>query len=307
MGIITNRMGYPDVLVRAVRNDRYDDGGSDITVSGLLGARHQRRLFREHGDQVIEDVEDRIWALYGQMKHYILELGGDTRWDVVEKRYFGSYPGIKDHPPVSWSGQVDHVWVGIDWAVLTDWKTTSVWSYLNRLDESKADWEAQCNLLSLLYMETEREACQTITARPISNVQVVLFLRDWRKGEYRQRPRDYPASPVVKVPLKLWSEEKQKSFLADRMEYHFGPDAYSTTECTAKERWDRPTTLAVKDHKKTRALRVLHSHSDAEAWMHSNGGDYIQERPGESVRCQGYCGVRRFCEYGKQFSDEEAA
>ena len=62
---LTNRFRMPKAFVRAVENDSYHKGDKvDFSVTELLSSPHQRNLKRIHKDEIVEDVIDRVWALY---------------------------------------------------------------------------------------------------------------------------------------------------------------------------------------------------------------------------------------------------
>ena len=71
--VITNNAGYPEALVKAVENDSYSRGeGVDRSVTGLLAPPRQAALKEIHGHEIVEDVSDRTYALYGQLVHLLL-------------------------------------------------------------------------------------------------------------------------------------------------------------------------------------------------------------------------------------------
>ena len=70
---ITNNANLPEAIVNAVRNDPYDAGACDISVTKLIGPPQIRVLEREHAEELTEDASDRIWSLIGQIGHGILE------------------------------------------------------------------------------------------------------------------------------------------------------------------------------------------------------------------------------------------
>jgi len=85
--ILTNKLGLPRSIENAVRNDPYSRGNADISVTGLIGPPRKRQLEIQFFDQITEDVSERIWALWGQIGHGILERAGDG--DAIhEKRLF---------------------------------------------------------------------------------------------------------------------------------------------------------------------------------------------------------------------------
>ena len=84
---ITNRLGLPSSLVKAVSNDRYSRGDAHISVTGLIGPARKRYLEQLHADEITEDVAERLWALLGQITHGILEKA-DLDSTLKEERFF---------------------------------------------------------------------------------------------------------------------------------------------------------------------------------------------------------------------------
>lgn len=78
--IITNKLGLPSSIEKAVRNDKYSRGGAHISVTGLIGPARKRALEIAHADEITEDVAERIWSLMGQIAHGILERADDHAW-----------------------------------------------------------------------------------------------------------------------------------------------------------------------------------------------------------------------------------
>lgn len=68
--------------------------------------------------------------------------------------------------------------------------------------------------------------------------------------------------------------------------------------CAAKERWEKPSTYAVKKEGNKRATKVLDTFEEAEKIAGDKGKDFIVEvRPGESTRCMDYCSCCEFCNF----------
>lgn len=261
---LTNKAGLPDALVRAVSNDSYSRGDSDISTTQLIDSPLIRQLRIAHANEITEDVSDRIWALLGQSVHTILEranLGG-----LVEQRVGWTFEGRK------LSGQFDHLENG----VLTDYKVTSVWSVIY----GKSSWEDQLNVLAYL--------C-SLNSLEVNKLQIVAILRDWQQS--KSMDENYPKTQVVTVPVALWDVERQDAYIRERLAAHFNP----SSTCSDAERWKKEDTWAVMKKGRKSALRVLGSEEEAKAWMQENGGDEIQHRPGSFNRCESYCSVRPFC------------
>ena len=295
---ITNRLGLPDAIVRAVTNDEYTRGESDISVSQLISPPRLTALWEQHDNEIEEDVSERIWALLGQLMHALLERAGDDA--LTEERLYSDRLGWR------FSGQFDRVVLvnrGSDTYEVNDYKLTSAWSVQHGGKES---WTQQLNLYCLLLRE---HGFRVVKAG------VVAFLRDWRRND-ALRYQDYPQHQVARVPIDVWDDEAQELYLASRIRAHQatrGPKGV-LPDCTPEERWQQPTKFAVMKAGRKSALRLLDSLDEAKAWVRSEGFNptglkaiNIVERPGENTRCEGYCGVAPFCSQWKGIKEESSA
>ena len=78
--------------------------------------------------------------------------------------------------------------------------------------------------------------------------------------------------------------------------------------CTPEQRWAKPEKWAVKKGRQKRALRVLGSEDEANEYIAAHCGSgsmWVEHRPGEDTKCDGYCDVRRWCPYYQSKVDEE--
>lgn len=284
---ITNRLGLPEALVEACRNDPYDAGDADISLTRLISPPRMVALMRAHDHELEEDVADRIWALRSQGMHTVLERAAGVN-EIAEIRWTIKCLGWKV------SGKLDLV--SLLNGVLTDWKDTSVWSIKDALDPTshgKQEWEQQTNLLAYF----GRRYDHSITA-----VQVVAFGRDWRRREKLRYGGDYPEHEVSVVPLPLWSDERCQQFLEERVRLHQAARK-ELPICSSGERWEKPTIYAV--HKRRGetvnkgALRVYEDRTIAETHVAQDpAGLVLQVRPPESPRC-GYCSAFGACTQGQ--------
>lgn len=272
---ITNRMGLPQPIVDAVAADQHDREGATYSVTELIKPPHMLTLERTHEGEIEEDASDRIFALLGRAVHSILESGGNEA--LSEERLTAVIDGI----PVS--GALDHY--VLDGGVLSDYKVTSVWAMLR----PKPEWVAQTNM----YAHLLRAHGHTPTV-----LRIVAILRDWSKPEARRDP-SYPQSQVVVVDQEAWTPEATEAYMRERVRLHEAP---THPICASEERWERPTTYAVKKPGAAKALRVLPTMPEAEAWIAQNpkakGAD-VETRPGLNVRCVDYCNVAPWCSFAQ--------
>ena len=105
---LTNKLGLPDLVRRVIEADPYTKGDSDFSVTELLNPAPQAYLQRHFSHEVTEDIADRLYSLYGQMTHYVLELGAQGS-DIAEKRFFApiSIPELRKEVHDFWTSGSD--------------------------------------------------------------------------------------------------------------------------------------------------------------------------------------------------------
>jgi hypothetical protein len=226
---ITNKFGLPEAYVRAVKNDPYEKGESQFSVTGLLAPPRQKALLDQYQDLVEEDAIDRVWSLLGQGTHHILQRAARPGIDIVEQRYFATFNGVIV------SGQIDLL--EQDTGTLSDWKVTKAFAFSKKGGSGlKPEWVAQLNMQLELLRQNGLDA---------RSLQIVGILKDFDK----KRMND-PALEIVVVDIPIWEREKTVSFINERIKAHL--DALkSLPECTTKETWAGRRCqgwCAVKDH-----------------------------------------------------------
>ncbi len=273
---LTNVHGLPDALVNAVRNDPYT-GGGDISVTKLIDAPKRRTLYKLHKEFVVEDVSERIWSLMGQAVHTVLERAGTSA--LVEERLYADVNGWKV------SGQFDRLHLAE--SVLQDWKVCSVF-------KSKGDvsWERQLNMLRWLAHKNGYK---------VDRLQVVAIFRDWKRAE-ADRKDDYPKQNVAVIEVPVWSLEDAEAYAEARVQMHQRSEAGEEVECTEEERWYTGTTYALMKVGGKRAKKVAPTRDELGAVPDDH---YVEERPGMSRRCEGYCEVAPFCAQFQKLKSQE--
>jgi hypothetical protein len=265
---ITNHSGLPQPIVDAVRNDPYNSGDSDISVTRLIQPPRKVELERRHNAEITEDASDRIWALMGQLGHLILERAGNGA--IVEKRLFGIINGCKV------SGQVDLIG-----DTIVDYKFTSIWAVKEGI---KDEWIQQLNLNRYL---------AHMNNMVVNHLQIVAILRDWSKPE-AARNRELPQSQVVVMESPVWTMDESEAFMVSRVKLHMGArDSGRLPLCTDDETWQRPQKWAIMKPGNKRASKLCDTLEEAER-LKSNGS-YVEFRPGERPRCEHYCNAAPFC------------
>jgi len=279
---ITNQYKLPEALVNAChgfdKSYRHGRGDTKISVTQLINPPLIRRLIEDHFDELEEDVSDRIWSILGSAVHSILQHAS-TDADLSEERLKTVVNG--------WvvSGQADLLDKD---GTLTDYKITSVY---NVMKEAKIEWEAQLNMLAYLFEKA---------GFPVRKLQIVAILRDWSKGKAKEGG-DYPLVAVKTIEIARWTTETVERYMLERVTLHQSADVEGALipECTPEERWKREDSWALFKEGNKRATKVFDNADDANrACVDKN--QYVEHRPGLSVRCEDYCVVSKFCTYRKE-------
>ena len=274
--IWTNKIGLNDAMASAIKNDPYTKGDADYSVTELLKPARIRALEKLH-DAILEtDVSDRIFSLYGQITHGILERA--NKGGVAEQRYFAYVDGVKITCAVDL----------LEGTTVSEYKFVTAWKAKKGADIS--DYVSQVNLQAYILEKNNIE---------VGKLQIVALLRDWSKMEASRDP-DYPQSQVVVIPIVRWPDKMVYEFLSKRIKAHEGAKK-ELPECDELERWEKPPKFAVKKPGRYAALRLLDTEEDAKkfiALQPKNGDLFIENRKGVSIRCSYYCavGAQGLCE-----------
>ena len=254
-------------------------------LTTLLRPAHMVALEIKHWDELEADAMDHVWRLFGSAIHQMIAV--DDEKTILREHLLET---IVDGVTVRTA--VDRLWRDGPRNVLTEFKTTSVWSVVF----GKPEWEQQLNLQGAVLMANGRRA---------DKMEVVALLRDFsaRDAKYDSQK---PQTPVVRVEVETWAPERADKFLRDRVAAHKSARNGSIGECSDEERWAKPDTYAVMKPGRKSALRVLPSHAEAATWGNLNalGQFTIEHRPGENTRCERYCPVSLFCDQFKQLKQE---
>lgn len=274
---LTNKLDLPQAIVDAVRNDGYTKGGANKSVTGLLKPPRIGVLEEHHHNEIEEDVSDRIWSLFGQSIHTLLERANRTA--VAERRLAIEVEG--------WtiSGGMD---LYEENGTLHDYKTTSVWKLVKGDLE---EWEKQLNLYAVILRAHGHK---------VQRLQVVAILRDWSKSE-ADRDEHCPQAQVVNVDIKVWDPMIAAAFMRERVILHQQASLTNLPLCSPTDRWARADVWAVMKAGRKKAVRLHANEADAKECATAEGkGHFVTHRPGMSVRCMSYCRVSAFCEQWKQ-------
>lgn len=273
--IITNINNLPAPLVQAVSRHSHERAPNRISVTELIQPPQIRALTLQHDSELKEDAGDRIWALLGTLLHAALEKHAQGLKNVIAEEALETVV-------LGWTvvGHYDLSEMVLDGELLTDYKLTSVWAIR---DGIKPEWESQLNL----YAHLIRQA-----GRHVNQIQIVSIGRDWSKQKARFDSQ-YPQQQVQVSAVPLWTDTEASEFIQERVRLHQEAEKGNWPECTPAERWARPDQFALMKKGQKRAVKLYDSKHAAE-WALAKD-QYIQDRPGENVRCESYCSVKNHC------------
>ena len=286
----TNRYNIDEAIAQAVANDSYEKVG-DISVTRLIRPPQITALEAAHEDELEVDVSDGLWMLLGQAMGDIIERGSSV--GVQRERLQIDVNGWQV------SGEFD-IWYQD--GVLKDYKVTSVWAFLLG---AKLEWEQQLNLYRLIAVEHGYR---------VDRLAIAAILRDWNRVKAGYASTDpgeaavkvgpgepgYPPIPFMEREVPLWPIVEAEEFMRLKVEEHMNAKTvFTARQCSAEERWARPDQWATKKPGAKRATKLFTDKPMAEFAAKSQGLE-LEFRPGENVRCEGYCPVVRWCEQAKQ-------
>jgi hypothetical protein len=301
---ITNKAGLPEPVVKAVKNDTYDRGPADFTVTELTQPARAHALIKQHWDDIEADASELIYALTGQIGHAILERAGDPRF--TENRFYATVHCGKAYGTIKISGRAD-LFTDEEESVLSDYKFCSMWAVK---DGVPSDWKEQVNMLTWLARENGVH---------ISRAEIVAIFRDWSKPRARREP-NYPPIQTKVCPVELWEHKGTEGFIQSRIKAMMDAERGNLPLCSDEERWKDADGWAVKRRGAKRADRVVSSlaqakaiaaRSETDARLHLRDLDRpvqydIEFRKGVAKRCEDYCYAAPFCEQFKAEKREES-
>lgn len=288
---VSNKLGLPDPFVRAVSQKTYDNQGSWRSVTELIGPAKISHLRRLHADDIEVDASELVYTIQGETAHALLERAAKSM------REEGWMSELRIHHEVmgkSISGAFDLY--NPRKGELIDFKVSTAWKAKNEIPE---EWTNQTNLLAHLI----RQKMLNSSGKPhkVESIKILLIMRDHSKLEAK-RDETYPQQPVKYIDIPVWSDDKCREYLNNRVVLHLKAEQEQAL-CSPEERWAKPTVWAIKKIGGSKAIAggIYADPIKADEALEKLGkGYHIEYRPGENVRCENYCNVSKWCEQFKK-------
>lgn len=281
---ITNKLGLPDMLQRAVERE-YTYRDKRYSITSLLETDRALMLKRRYNDQIEQDVSDCIWMLFGSVTHYALETGIETK----ENEYVEEHLEYTFENGYTLSGIIDHVYDFVD-----DYKTTSVWTVIYGSNNDK--WKKQLEMGAYLHYKEH--------GNWINKGRIIAILKDWNKKDSIAKA-DYPKMPVAVIEFDLGTPEEIEKWILNRFDEIIKLEQMSDFDlpmCSLEERFNKGDTYAVKKKANKTATKVHKTLEEAREHLINLEMKYpnvyeIEERKGEDTKCLNYCACNKQCPY----------
>lgn len=292
---ITNVLGLPQPFVEAAKSEyEYTDGRYSITA--LNKSLREATLLRRHHDEIVVDVADLLWSIFGKAVHSIIESAPHEECELSEHKLEQEVAGGVI------SGRCDLFNTQLE--CVTDYKTASVYKVIG------GDFSDQRKqLLGYAWLLTQQ-------GFSVKSGENIFMLKDHSAAKVKS-DETYPPHPVHRETYEFTRGEiaKEGQWLTDRVATLEGLRDTSDAElplCTEEERWTTETKYAVCKEGLQRSKKNCATFEEAESVMaefvakDKKGKYFIEPRPGIDRKCINYCSCCEFCDYWQEnYSEKE--
>lgn len=291
------------ILVPLIFDDYdYNDDPNTISATSLIKPLKQLILAERASDVGIVDAEQYIPTFLGNAVHNQIEnawrnVNEETLEQlgysfnnlvgkvVIEERYY------KEILEFTVSGKVDMIIDGH----LTDFKTGSVYGYINQSNKEKH--VLQGSIYRWLAPELIKDDFMSI----------VHIFTDYSKAQ--SYTKDYPESKIVESIYPLLSLKETEHYIKTKIrnyiKYKDSPEE-DIPRCTDKELWREETKYKyyANPDKMTRATKVFDTLSEASMHRVDRGKGIVKEVPGKVKACR-YCAGFDLCKQKDEYIRED--
>lgn len=290
---ITNKTNIPSALYKAICNEEYDRGDSDITVTTLIKPTQVQILEKKHWQDIEIDVLDNLCMFLGHSLHKALEDVTDGA--IVEQRFYKDFD-LGELGTIKLGGCVD--FYDPFTATIVDYKLTNVFSVK---EGCKVDWEHQLNCYAHLVRSN---------GMPVTSLKICSIIKDWQRSQAANNP-DYPAQPVIVIDVPVWDEKTCDDFIVSRLKaYVYGKKHGMYVGCTDEELWKQPDIWKVFKGSNIRATKCFGTKEEAQMFLEGNPDAdkfRVQLFPGKRNRCENFCRVAKWCPQYQQYLQDQTA
>jgi len=270
---VTNKLNLPKALIKAVDIEPHNKTNKELSATTLLKGVKEIILTWRHWEELVVDVSDRIWALFGTAVHSLLETESENEFSECEFE-------LKLENGITITGKIDNY--NMETGEITDFKSGAV--YKVQLGDFE-DWRKQGFVYAFLLVKNGFKA---------NHCRFIDFLKDHSKSKAKF-DSGYPQSPVYIFEFSVTDSLlfEAKDFIKEKtdnyLKYIDTPDD-EIPPCSDKERWASETEYAVMKTGNKRAVKKFTNRFEADNLAAEKGaGHYVEIRPGVSRKCADYC------------------
>lgn len=264
----SNVQNLPEVLVRALAEERNKPNDNEISVTDLISPPLIHTLKKKHWDEIEIDISEKIWALLGISVHYYLEKHAPDE-ALAEEFLDVEFNGWRI------LGRKDLYYN----KAICDYKVTSARS----LQEERRDWIYQLNLYKWMLEQIGFE---------VEKLYIYVFIRDWTRKNEKQFPIPFS---VIEIPI--LSKEEIETFLIKRLSLQKLCDE-NPFECSDEEKWFRKGVVILFDENGNEVRTFFSAEKMANLYL--VGNQFLEIRSWHFIRCTNYCLVRNICPFAEK-------
>lgn len=332
MAIITNDNNHEELLVNVLKSDyKYKDKQYSVTtILNGVGGITEALLKRRHNDEIIKDVEDMVWLMFGTAFHSYLEHAEDEFVEVDEETYNNFKDMVKDHKTLAdGTNSTDcemHYYIKPKLkeehltynCQMTDYVLTGYSDLYNILTNEVTDYKT-ASINKVRFKDWEDYIKQTKyyalmlnkMGYPCNIGRIIAFLKDWSQSTAK-RESDYPKSALYTFRNEFTNDELMES--KKEIENYFieveKQEKLSDIElppCDEKIRkFGKKNTYALMKNTNKTATKLFETKEEAYTYFRYNKLDedtknkwYVVERKAEDARCISYCDSCHWCKFFK--------
>jgi len=283
--VITNNLDLPKAIVKAVDVEPHNKSDKELSATTLLKGVKEIILTRRHWEKLTDDAASRIWAIFGQAVHALLETEGENEFTECAIK-------AQLENDISITGRVDNY--NMETGTIIDYKTASIWKVQFKDFE---DWKKQGLVYAWLLQNNGFK---------VERCKFIAILKDHSKSKANYDSQ-YPQSPVYiyEFPVTVKDLDDISKFIQGKIDNYLkylDVQDDSIPPCTNEERWATETTYAVMKTGNKKAIRVLKTRLEADNMTAEKGaGHYVEVRPGTSKKCAEYCICCDHCNFYNNF------
>lgn len=281
--IITNKNNLPSAFVN-LSEDTREPVDKHYSTTTIIKPTRMILLERRHFNEIVDDVANRVWLVFGTAVHKILEEHDKTGYAEISLEEVITSDYIL-------TGKCDLY--NEENMSVEDYKTASVYKIMS---QDFSDWKKQGLIYAWLLIKK---------GKLVNKIRFHALLKDWTARDKRLKGSSYPSHSIWtwEYDIKTQDLTDIETYIRDRFDELIECEKLNDNDlpiCSDSDRWYTSDKWAVRKKNAARALKVHSTEESALEHLETLGKDYeIEYRPGENKRCMDYCDCKDYCNFIK--------